>query len=161
MRLRVLVVVVSVALCSADAFGRTTLKPGDDYDTFAFHGQFYEPPGAPIIAAAPHTYAIEVWNSQGELVYAQVLPEGACVDAGNGCRFRDKVAQRARSGIAQFRMKYATESHGNKVWTKGYGEFTAPMDSQMSLVLLVDGVPYASLTDTWTPVGNGGWRSSY
>ena len=85
--------------------------------------------------------------------------------------FRDKEAARRKEGLAQFKVLYDTGTnpdgtfssggHGNKFWVTAYGEFANATEAVMTVRIIADDRPYASFTDTFTPLNNNGWWSAY
>jgi hypothetical protein len=144
--------VVIVTLTTTDADARIRIKFFDDYDSFAFHAQVYDPG----FRARTGDMRIEARNAAGP-IYSVTIPAGACVSRSRGsCVYKNPEARRARSGLAFFRVRYQAGTHGNKMWLESYGDLSAATDPVMSFVLYVNDLPYASTEDSlFTPTHNG------
>jgi hypothetical protein len=163
----VFALVLASLLYVSPAGAATTLKPNPNGpDKFSFHGQVWTYGLNP----SQKGFEIQVTNSQG-VVFSVQAPRGSCVDRGRSCVFRDREAARRKDGLVLFRVLYDTgtnpdgtfgNGHGNKFWVTAYGEFTNATEALMTLRIFTDGrSPYASFTDTFKSLNNGGWWSKY
>jgi hypothetical protein len=95
-----------------------------------------------------------------KLVYEVELPAGACLDHGRSCYYRDGDAVHA-GGIRYLRVQYARRRHGNRVWLESFGDLSAADQANMLILVTVDGIPRATLQDTFVPLQSGGWFSRF
>lgn len=147
------VVIATLTVATTDADARVRIKFFDDYDSFSFHAQIYDPQ----FRARAGEMRIEAWNAAG-LIYAVTIPAGACVSRGAGsCVYKNPEARRARTGLAFFRVLYQAGTHGNKVWLQSYGDLSAATDPVMSFVVYMDDVPYASTQELVFTSTHNGW----
>lgn len=135
---------------SADA--RIRIKFFDDYDSFSYHAQLYDPEYRSMIGEL----RIEARNAAGP-IYSVTIPAGACISRSRGsCVYKNPEARKARNGLAYFRVLYQAASHGNKMWLQSYGDLSLATDPVMSFQVYMDDVPYASIENAvFTPTHNG------
>ena len=155
---------------------------GSPYDEFFFHGNYSAEPFTPSDA-----FGIEIWNcasgdaptfvadrqvsilclhpdgtvTAGSLAYAVDVAAGACVDHGRSCYYRNPDVPSRADGVRSLRIQYARRHHGNRVWVDSYGDVSAADQASMLIVIKVNGVPRATLNDTFTPLPSGGWYSPF
>ena len=155
---------------------------GSPYDDFFFHGNYSAEPFDPSAA-----FGIEIWNclsgvaptfvadrqasivcrhadgttTPGSLAYAVDVAPGACVDHGRSCYYRNPDVPFRADGVRVLRIQYARRHHGNRVWLESSGDLSAADQANMLLVIKVDGVPRATLDDTFVPLPSGGWYSPF
>jgi hypothetical protein len=148
----VAVLILALTLVTTDADARVRIKFFDDYDSFFFHAQIYDPQ----FRARTGEMRIEARNAAGP-IYSVTIPAGGCVSRSAGsCVYKNPEAKRARNGLAFFRVLYQAGTHGNKVWLQSYGDLSAATDPVMSFVVYLGDVPYASTEELlFTPTHNG------
>ena len=155
---------------------------GAPYDEFFFHGNYSAEPFQPSDGIG-----IEIWNcvsgevptfvadrlativcrqsdgttTPGSLAYAADVPPGSCVDHGRSCYYRNPDVPFRADGVRSLRIQYARRHHGNRVWLESYGDLSAADQANMLIVIKVNGLPRATLDDTFTPLPNGGWYSPF
>ena len=175
---------VLVLAWAAVADAKITIRPDAPNDGFFFHGNYSSVPFDPATG-----FSIHIWNcadgsvpmflSQSpplvvceldpdgidhllaELVYEVHVPPGTCKDHGGSCYYRDRTVSRENPGLRYFRVRYARQGRGNRVWLDTYGDLSAAQHANMVIVITIDGVPRALLEDTFRPMRNGGWFSPF
>lgn len=174
------VMMLGVVTSAADA--KITLRPRSPHDNFFFHGNYSAQPFDPSSA-----FGLQIWNCANgalpafiadrtplivcgyapatgydlaDLVYDVALPAGTCDDHGRSCYYRDPGAASA-GGVRYLRVQYARRGHGNRVWLESFGDLSAAQQANMLILITVDGVPRATLQDTFIPLPNGGWFSPF
>ncbi len=179
-----LAAVAFVAAVGGDADAKITIRPGSASDNFFFHGNYSSIPFDPATS-----FGIQVWNcpngtppiflSQSppvvvceldptgkdhllaDLVYEVNVPPGTCNDHGGSCYFRDGTISADNPGVRYFRVRYARQGRGNRVWLESYGDLSAARHPSMMILITIDGLPRALLDDTFRPLRNGGWFSPF
>ena len=177
--LLVLVILTTAELAEA----RITIRPRTDSDAFFFHANYSKQPFDPA-----SNFGIEVYNcSSGsmpilvadrepliicdpgatagpelaEFLYGVEVPGGSCIDHGRSCYFRNPDVDESHPGVSFLRIQYSRRGHGNRVWLEAFGDFSAADQASMLMLITIDGQPRAVLTDTFRPLGNGGWYSLF
>jgi hypothetical protein len=179
-----LAAIALVATVGGVADAKITIRPGEPSDTFFFHGNYSSVPFDPASG-----FGIRIWNcpdgtpptllSQSpplviceldptgidhvlaELVYEVNVPPGTCNDHGSSCYFRDRSVSAENPGLRYFRVRYANQGRGNRVWLESYGDLSAARHPDMMVVITIDGLPRALLDDAFRPLRNGGWFSPF
>jgi hypothetical protein len=152
-RLAIAVATVAFILTSTSAQARIKIKFFDEYDSFAYHAQIYDPNYRSTVGEL----RIEAWNATG-LIYSVTIPDGACVSTNAGsCVYKDPVAKKARNGLAYFRVLYQAGKHGNKIWLQSYGDLSAATDPVMSFLVYRDDILYAAIVDEVFKPTHNGW----
>jgi hypothetical protein len=168
---------------AGDVHAKITIRRHVPSDSFFFHGNYSSVPFTPSDG-----FALQLWNCAGgqvpefiagptpfvacgydpktgyalaDLVYQVALPGGVCKDHGRSCYYRDATVPRERDGVRYFRVRYARQGHGNRVWLESYGDLSAAIQANMLIVIRVNGGPRAVLQDTFTPLPDGGWFSPF
>lgn len=170
---------VALLAWGAVAEAKITIRPDSPSDGFSFHGNYSSVPFDPATG-----FGIQIWNcadgsppmflSQvlplvvcgidqllAELVYEVNVPPGTCSDHGSSCYFRDRSVSRENPGLRYFRVRYARQGRGNRVWLDSFGDLSAAQQANMMIVITIDGLPRALLEDTFKPLRNGGWFSPF
>jgi hypothetical protein len=179
-----LTTVVAFLILAGVADARITIRlHASPSDSFFFHGNYSDEPFDPSDG-----FGLEIWNcgsgvsptfvaqrdalivcrdasgtgfTPGYLVYSVALPAGACVDNGRSCYYRDPAVPFRRDGVRSLRVEYARRGHGNRVWLESFGDLSGADQANMMVVIKVNGQPRAILEDSFTPLENGGWYSSF
>ena len=177
-----LAMMMAFGLAAHLADAKITLRPRAPHDNFFFHGNYSTEPFAPS-----SSFGVEIWNcADGTMpalitareplivcgydvatgyifadpVYAVALPAGACLDHGRSCYYRDGTAAQ-RGGIRYLRVQYARRGHGNRVWLESFGDLSGADQANMLVLITVDGVPRATLQETFIALPSGGWFSRF
>jgi hypothetical protein len=179
-----LAAIALVATVGSIADAKITIRPDEPSDNFFFHGNYSSVPFDPATG-----FGIQIWNcadgsppmflSQSpplvvceldptgidhllaELVYEVNVPPGTCDDHGSSCYYRDRRVTAENPGIRYFRVRYARQGRGNRVWLESYGDLSAARHPSMMVLITIDGLPRALLDDTFRPLANGGWFSPF
>lgn len=183
-RTSLLAAMAVVATMGGVADAKITIRPDLPSGNFFFHGNYSSVPFDPTTG-----FGIQIWNcadgsapiflSQNpplvvceldpfgidhllaELVYAVNVPPGTCDDHGSSCYFRDRSVTAGNPGIRYFRVRYARQGRGNRVWLESYGDLSAARHPSMMILITIDGLPRAILDDVFRPLRNGGWFSPF
>jgi hypothetical protein len=174
---------LAIAVGAGGADARITIRPHSDHDNFFFHASYSKEPFDPSTS-----FGLQVWNcgtgamptfvadrepiivclqagsadiALAELAYTVEIPGGSCIDHGRSCYYRNPDVDFTSDGVRYFRVQYSRRGRGNRVWLESYGDLSAATQANMMIVITVDGTPRAVLTDTFTPLGNGGWFSHF
>ena len=125
-------------------------KEGDG-DLFAVHGSL--DPGTPLDPATDQiTFLLS--NDNG-VVYSLVIPPGEAKQIGrNLYRFRNKLAQRTRNGLARFDLRYFPRRDIFTFVVKSYGDLSLATEAKMSVQLAIGDDGFLN-TSTWQRLPRG------
>ncbi|MCC6847109.1 MAG: hypothetical protein IT294_01310 [Deltaproteobacteria bacterium] len=173
---------VATMLVAWTAEAEIAIRPASPLGSFYFHGKYSRQPFDPSTG-----FGLQVWNCANgamptlmtdttplvacgaapdggwilaDRVHEVALPAGACVDHGCSCYYRDRSA-RSSGGIRSLRIQYARRGHANRVWLESFGDLSGARQANMFVVITIDGVPRATMQDTFQALRNGGWFSDY
>jgi hypothetical protein len=176
-------VLAAVVLAAGVADAKITIRPDAPNDSFFFHGNYSSVPFDPS-----DDFGIAVYNCANGIlpifvsdvvplvicgedggggfllaqqVYTVEVPGGTCDDHGSSCYYRNRNVDESTGGVSYFRVRYARNGFGNRVWLQSYGDLADADQANMMLVITINGVPRALLQDTFRPLRNGGWFSRF
>jgi hypothetical protein len=182
-RVTSLLIAALIAGATGVAHAKITIRRHAPSDSFFFHGNYSSAPFTPSDG-----FALQLWNcpkgelpefiagrepfvacsydpatgyALADLAYEVALEGGVCKDHGRSCYYRDSTVPRQRDGVRYFRVRYARQGHGNRVWLESFGDLSAATQANMMILIRVNGGPRAALHDTFTPLPGGGWFSPF